>query len=427
MAVPAITEIDLSRAPAAPPSDTQSFQLPMLYRVGADGKIWAWSIGFDGQNLIMCWETLSNFQQGLIQSTTRQVLLNSRSVSLYEQALQEARHEYKNKKDRQGYGEQLIQHDIFSLPAMLCTEWDPQKNQIHRWPVWVMAKLDGCRCRAHILPNPIEDLKLEDVHLVSRATQVINFLNGIRAEYVQFHKTMVEVIRERFPNISPICRVDGELYSHELNFDQISGITRLVRGASPVENKVKYFMFDLILGMDTTYDTRYLMLLEAYQRHTMKQGGARYLHILGASVANSKQDILTAHDYFVSQGFEGVIIRKVGGSTEKEQSESYYKGTRCTAIYKYKQFKDTEGFIAGAEAAIGGHVEGGIIWLVQDQYGRTFGVNPRGQVEVRKALYQQYLANPQQFLGQKYRYRYQDLTADGKPRFPIGLGFVYDR
>ncbi len=414
------TQVDFSSAPAPMPVG-QTFSLPPLYRVGGNGKIWAWAISFDGKDLVMCWETLDNFKQGLIQSTTRPVEMNTRSVSLYEQALLEARHEHKNKRDKQGYGEQLIQHDIFSLPAMLCTTWDPAKNQIRRWPVWVMAKLDGCRCRAHVLPES------SDVHLMSRATQVINNLRHIREEFARFNQFAMQVITERFPTISPLCRADGELYTHDLDFDQISGITRLVNSASPVEGLVKYYMFDLMMTADVPYDQRYLILVEAFQRHTQLQGCLRYLHVLGASIASTKEDIVQAHNEFVNQGYEGVIIRKVGGTTAAQQAESYYKGTRCTAIYKYKQFQDDEGYIIGAEASNGGHEDGGVIWSVQDRHGRQFMVRPRGNVDRRKQIYQEFLTNPNQFIGQKYRYRFQDLTPEGKPRFPVGIGFVYDR
>ena len=163
-----------------------------------------------------------------------------------------------------------------------------------------------------------------------------------------------------------------------------------------------------------------MILAEAYQRHVTEQGGARFLFILGASVASSKQDIVYAREEYVRQGFEGVIIRKVGGVTETQQKESYYKGTRCTAIYKNKTTKDDEGFIIGAKAANGGYSDGGVVWHVRDKMGRDFEVNPEGDVEVRKIIYQQFVANPQQFMGLKYRYKYQELTPMASPDSRLG-------
>ncbi len=122
-----------------------------------------------------------------------------------------------------------------------------------------------------------------------------------------------------------------------------------------------------------------------------------------------------------------MIIRKVAGPNDEFQEESYYKGSRCTAIYKYKEFKDDEGNIIGAEAANGGHSDEGVIWHVQDKAGRQFKVTPRGDVNIRKEYYRQYQANPQQFIGLQYRYRYQELSEYQIPRFPVGLGFVFDR
>ena len=83
--------------------------------------------------------------------------------------------------------------------------------------------------------------------MLSRATQVINNMNFIREEFVRFRNHVTIVIMEKFPTVSPIFRTDGELYTKELTFDQISGMTRLVNSVSPVEHKLRYYMFDLML------------------------------------------------------------------------------------------------------------------------------------------------------------------------------------
>ncbi len=271
------TEIDLSAAISSLTLN-QRFQLPPLYRLGADGKIWIWIISFDGTNLVSCWETLNNFNQGVVQKSTRRVDLNTRSVNLYEQALLEARAEVKKKKDKQGYGEQLIQHDIFSLPAMLCTTWDPKKNQLKRWPVHVMPKLDGVRCRMHILPRDDgTDVIYSDVKMLSRATQVINNLNGIREKFTRFYRHMEEVIRHYLPNISPLFRTDGELYTHELSFDRsVESLDWSIRLA-PMRISLDITCL-MMLTIDDPYNKAYLLLNEAYNRHVVAQGAVRYLH-----------------------------------------------------------------------------------------------------------------------------------------------------
>lgn len=419
------TEVDLSAAPAFTAASAETFQLPPLYRLGGDGKIWVWVISFDGENLVSCWETLNNFQQGLIQSSTRRVETNSRSASLYSQALQEAQHEHKNKKDKQGYGEQLVQHDIFSMPAMLCHEWKPTSRQIVRWPVWVMPKLDGGRCRIHTMSLE-NTATTKDVHLISRGTQVVHNLSAIREEFLRFARVATSIISEKCPTASPLFRLDGELYSKNLTFDQISGVMRLKNSVSPVEHLVQYFMFDLILTFDATYDQRYFLLLEIYQKHVAIQGGPRYIYILDAGVANTPNDVLSAHEEYVKMGFEGVIIRRVGGRNQSEQAESYHRGVRCTAMYKYKSFQDDEGYIIGAEPGKGTE-ENAVVWQIQDKQGNRFSCRPRGDIIGRRAYYEQFVKDPQQFIGKEYRYRFQSLTPDGNPRFPVGLGFPADR
>jgi len=405
---------DFSLAETINPETT--FHLPTLYRVAADGKVWAWSVAFDGSKLIFAWETLDKYQQGLVQVSSRTIETNSRSISLYHQALQEAQAEYKNKIDKSGYSDKIIQKDLFNISAMLCTKWDPNKKQIRRWPVIVQPKLDGCRCRIHLT---------DQVYLISRATQPIHHLLHIREHYQILDRYIKNIIQQWYPGMSDVCRVDGELYSDQLSFDMISGITRLVHQPSQHERLVKYYLFDLILSFDLPYEGRYNILHTAYQMY--QSTNSDIIQLVNSSVANSPQEILAAHDLYVSQGYEGVIIRKFGGTTPAQIAESYYKGSRCTAIYKYKIFQDTEGYIVGAEYVNGGHGNGAVVWVVQDVNGLQFKVNPKGDVETRIRTYQEYIANPNLYLGHKYRYKYQELTSDGKPRFPIGLGFVYDR
>lgn len=398
-------------------SANQTFQLPTLFRIGADKKVHVWIISFNGEKLITCWERLDNYQKGVVQTSSRRVELNTRSIGLYEQALQEARAEYKRKKDKDGYNEQLIQHDIFTLPAMLCTKWDPSKNQIRRWPVWTMPKLDGIRCRIHIHNSKI--------YIMSRTSQEYIHLHHIREEFNRFNNIGIQVLQELYPTLSSYFRTDGEIYTLNLTFDQINGICRLTNSVSPNEHHLKYYMFDLMLTFDMTYDQRYALLKMIFDRHVAQQGGERYFHLIPVHVANNKQDILNAHTTYTYQGYEGVIIRRIGGDTEKEKEESYYKGSRCTAIYKFKTFNDDEGIIIGASCERGDVSR--IVWDVRDKFGREFSVRPKGTDDYCAQLYLEYQNNPHNFINKLYRYRYQELTPDGKPRFPIGLGIVTDR
>jgi len=405
-------------------AQVQGFQLPPLYRMSASGKEVIWLIAFDGKDLLMYWGRVEKLPLENLRNSRTAVQLNTSGRNLHEQALLEARARWKRKIDKDGYYEKATPtappptHPILDMPAMLANKWDPTKNQIHRWPVWVEEKLDGVRCRA----NPDAS---GNAFLISRTRLVFSHLNHIRHDLVQFFPYITAILKRYMPN--PIFRLDGELYTHDLTFDRISGLSRLSEKSppDPEEYLVKYYMFDLVVPENWTYDERWAVLHEAFQAYE-KDHPSNNLKILIPRIANSKEDILRAHDMYNNQGFEGVIIRKIDGKTEKERSESYYVGRRSSAILKYKAFQDEEGFIIGAEEGSGTE-KGAVVWKVRRPSGEEFDVRPRGSIDIRKQYFQAWLNNPNQFIGLKYRYRFQELTPEGKPRFPVGVGFVFDR
>lgn len=374
------------------------FQLPSLYRVDNQGKVRIWSIGYDGADLVSGW----GIEGGAMQ-------VSRRSMPTPDVALQEAHVAHQRKQDLEGYRLSLATGEtIYNMPAMLCSTWDPTKQQIRNWPVWVSAKLDGCRCRAHTDPTT------GAIRLFSRGSQEIQHLTDLRQQLSPVLAALAQVLGHN------TFRLDGELYSTTLTFDQISGISRTTVTASAREAEVVYHVFDLILpppqtGPELIYSARYLIL------HQVFAGLARSVNprvqLLDCFSAGSPSEIVRYHDWFVQQGYEGVIIRKLDG---------LYRGSRTTAMYKYKQFQDAEATVIGAQCSHGGQEDGAILWVLQIN-GQAVTVRPRGTLAERQQLWQQYQANPNIVLGHKYRYRYQDLTPDGLPRFPVGVGFVYDR
>jgi len=83
---------------------------------------------------------------------------------------------------------------------------------------------------------------------------------------------------------------------------------------------------------------------------------------------------------------------------------------------KYKSFQDEEVTIIGFETGVGTE-QGAIIYQVRDQRGNEFTVRPRGTIEKRRELYE----NREELMGLKLTIRFQELTKDGVPRFPVGV------
>jgi DNA ligase-1 len=127
------------------------------------------------------------------------------------------------------------------------------------------------------------------------------------------------------------------------------------------------------------------------------------------------------HDYFVSLGYEGLIMRKFLGMenpTQKQLEETWYKGNKNNNLIKYKKFIDDEGEIIAITSGKD-REEGLAIFTILSKTGKTFECRPSGLFEQRAYYYQ----NPVEFIGKEYTYRYFELTDAGVPRFPVGISF----
>ena len=87
---------------------------------------------------------------------------------------------------------------------------------------------------------------------------------------------------------------------------------------------------------------------------------------------------------------------------------------RSKHLQKNKEFKEDEFVITGFDEGTGIH-KGTVIWECKTKDGKLFKATPRGTLKYRKELF----ANASKYIGKKVTVIYQELTADGIPRFPI--------
>jgi DNA ligase-1 len=73
--------------------------------------------------------------------------------------------------------------------------------------------------------------------------------------------------------------------------------------------------------------------------------------------------------------------------------------------YRIIDFKEGEGRDAGA-----------VIWVCETADGKEFTARPRGTMEQRR----EWFNDGESYIGKNLTVVYQELTEDGKPRFPVG-------
>jgi len=264
--------------------------------------------------------------------------------------------------------------------------------------VYVQAKFDGVRCTATVQSDGT-------VVLLSNTSKQFLWHKTIRASVAQLLGELRDVT------------LDGELYAHKLvgddgkeltqaeRFGIITGACRSVRGEpSPFEEQMCYYVFDIV-DAELPQSERTAVLDELFDGWD----DPRIVKVETHTVY-SADEISNLHDTYAQQGFEGVIIRA--------HDMMYQQKHRSTKMRKYKHFIDDEFEVTGVELDAGVDKEF-FVWLCKTVDGKKFKAKPDGPRELKVQWYD----DAKKYVGKMLTVKYQELTADGVPRFPIGKGF----
>lgn len=365
---------------------------PALYSLASTNKIKIWKIRVES-NIIL---TEYGYIDGKM-TEAKKIIAKGKNIGKAnattpnEQAVSEARSKW-NKKLKQNSTTNLesLKHskkDYHSRTAvllpMLALNFKTRSHDIV-YPCVVQPKLDGARC---VYNNGV---------LTSRTGKVF---------------TSMDHITDELEDAGILDILDGELYSDNLNFQDIIGMIKKETITSPKELKkallVEYTVYDII--SDDAYSTRSAILKEIFRTHKFK-----YIKLIRSDIANSVEDIKKYHDVYVKLGYEGAIVRNLSGM--------YKLKHRSKDLQKYKEFEDSEFKIVDFTEGEGAET-GCVIWICETKKGLRFSVRPKGTREERKILYK----NGKDYINKKLNVVYQGLTNDGIPRFGVATPGVYIR
>jgi len=279
-----------------------------------------------------------------------------------------------------------------------------------KYPLLVTPKLDGIRC------------------LVISGAALSRKLLPIPNKYIQD-------ILKSLPD-----GLDGELIIPGATFNQIQSAVMSVDG----KPNFVYVIFDYVKSnnpkdLKAPYTTRMMELssLPIDFNHISKLFPTRVL---------SESELITAEETFLSQGYEGLMMRslsspyKFGRSTEKEQF-----------LLKMKRFEDSEAIIIGFEEQLTnlneltkdelGHakrsshkenlISNGLLgkFLVREVgntpwKGQEFAIGSgKGLTDNLRALI---WTDREHYLGKLIKYKYQPHGIKDLPRLPIFLSFRHE-
>jgi DNA ligase-1 len=257
------------------------------------------------------------------------------------------------------------------------------------FPCIAQRKLDGVRCVA-----------VQGVGLFSR--------NGKKFPHLQHIVSEVAGIAAAATATAGTGLIlDGELYSDELTFQEIVGLVKkeTLRGDDAAKMaKIHLWVYDIIVAGVSNAD-RKRRLEEIFATQSFQ-----HLRLLPSDICERKEDMGALHARYVAEGYEGLMLRNMAGQ--------YRVGVRSVDLQKYKEFEDAEYVVSGFKEGDGAE-KGCVIWICRTPKGQEFAVRPRGTHEERAEI----LKSAASYIGRELTVRFQELTTDGIPRFPVGISF----
>jgi ATP-dependent DNA ligase len=361
------------------------YETQTVYKKTSTGKIQQWRAWVERTETGYLLKVESGQTDGKLTETVGQVIDEGKQKrTAEEQAIFEANSKLKKKRDEAYFDSiEAAQTQVKLLP-MLAHPFDKRKHNIN-YPAIVQRKFDGVRCLAVLNSNG-------SVKLLSRKGKEYPHLQHIKADVWENNDDTNIVL-------------DGELYSDTLTFQQLVGLVKRVTlkpGNDQQMYEVSLRVYDCVdLNNEADFTDR-------YQTITNITNGAKYLSLVENVRVDNEEEIHAAQARFVEEGYEGAMVRNLTGA--------YAIGKRSANLQKVKTFLDGEYPIVGFTQGTGGET-GCVIWECSTSDGQTFRVRPRGTQENRKVLFE----NGSDYVGQQLTVRYQELTDDGVPRFPVGI------
>lgn len=266
------------------------------------------------------------------------------------------------------------------------------KEQGHKLPqmVYAQPKLDGMRtlgCVFDVNAGEMKTILGKPIPHLPHITEALKKLSKKLPKGIKF--------------------LDGELYSHDIPFEDILSISK--QKSEPAENceLVSLFVFDIVHESNEPFEKRLAWLNEFGTTHfdnkTVKLVETIYI---------DKDDTEKYHDKYVQQGYEGIMLRDPKGLYEHKRS---YK------LLKHKHFIDDEYEIVDFESTdVTTEEDGtfkmlGALWFVDKKKDR-FKAGLKMSHKRRKEIWD----NKKDYLGKMATVRYQNLTDEEQvPRFGV--------
>lgn len=211
-------------------------------------------------------------------------------------------------------------------------------------------------------------------------------------------------LADRFPLLGALpagCVLDGELYKEGAGFQDIVSRVKSKRGAPP---DVSYHVFDAYFENEPKLS--FTERIARVERLLSSSDGS--ILIVPARRIRVRQVQQELAD-MIERGYEGLMVRVPSGV--------YEPGRRSKDLMKLKLFRDDEFEIVDVLQASGKDAGTAVFVCAVGKGPRTFNARPTGTLVQRRQMYE----SREAYVGKLVTVRFQGLTKDGIPRFPVAV------
>jgi len=273
--------------------------------------------------------------------------------------------------------------------VMLCYPYEEKRFLQWGSKAIIQPKLDGDRCIAKVG---------QEVNLYSSTGILI---------------TSVPHINKELKSIIGNCEgveLDGEIYCHGMIHSKISGLVRTKWGAPEEGKNLQYHIFDIPTYKDIRYEKRIDTLPAFCSQHQSK-----IIKVISHSTVSTIDDIFLHLKEYISQGYEGFVLK---------HPMSIYERKRSINWMKFKPRKNDLYLILGSIEEYSIHNEpkgqlGALILIGIDETNRftsqQFKVGTGFTCKQRKELWKA----KESLTGKLCSIKYQELSKDSIPREPV--------
>lgn len=266
------------------------------------------------------------------------------------------------------------------LFPMLAQEYKKHKSKL-KYPCYIQPKLDGYRM--------IYD------HHTKRA------LTRTGKEFKILYET--PLYKEL---ITTNLMFDGELYLHNCKFENY-GILRKTKALTPKErellNQIEYHVYDIAYPTFPYKERKFYL-----EQFFINNPNLKMIKFVKTEVCNEETDIKRYHDEYISNNYEGSILRNGDGL--------YKFKTRSFDLLKNKDFYDEEFEIIDFTTEREQNDKNLIVWICKSG-DKIFNVRPKGDIQEREQLYKR----GAEFIGKRLWVKFFEYTDAGIPRFPTTM------